>query len=218
MQNSKKMVRIYLGPSLPVSEAKEILEADYQPPIKRGDLDKIKNPKNYIVGIIDGAFHQSLAVSVVEVRQFIEDGGSIFGASSMGALRAVELKPLGMKGVGRIYQDYLSEKLNSDEDVALVFSPETGEALTIPTVQVKYAVEQAKKAGDLTPEAARKALSESKKIYYAERTLAMLLKVIGLKLKPEEVASLKKILTNPEMDPKRQDAIALLKVVKGCVS
>jgi len=29
---------VYLGPSLPLARAQELLEADYRPPVKRGDL------------------------------------------------------------------------------------------------------------------------------------------------------------------------------------
>jgi ribosomal protein S12 methylthiotransferase accessory factor len=74
---------VYLGPSLPVAEAQRILEADYRPPIKRGDL-----PAHYdgTVVIIDGEFGQNLSVSPNEILQLLDQGMHVIGASSMGAL------------------------------------------------------------------------------------------------------------------------------------
>lgn len=211
----KKRFRIYLGPSLSVSEAKKIFsEAEFCAPIRRGDLDKIKNPKNFVIGIVDGVFHQSLAVSVIEVRMFLEKGGIVFGASSMGALRAAELRHMGMRGIGQIYEDYVAGKLNSDEDVALALHPETGEALTIPTVQVKYAIGEAKLAKLISEKSARAALAASLKIYYPERALKMLAKSWEDKLNREEIAALINILSDPAHDPKRLDAIALMNLMR----
>lgn len=207
---------VYLGPSLPVADAKKILpDAKYLPPIRRGDLDNIKKPAGVTAVIIDGVFHHNLAVSVVEVRSFLGKGGIVYGASSMGALRAVELKPLGMIGIGRIYEDYLSGKLNSDEDVALSLCPESGRALTVPTVQVKYAVREARASGKISDATARAALAASKKIYYPERTLQMLLKTWAGKIPAKELGILRAILKNPEKDPKRRDAVKALSIVAG---
>ena len=89
---------LFLGPSIPdTDEAREVLEADYRPPIKRGDLDSIATGS--IVGIVDGVFHQDLSVSPREVHLAIGRGVTIFGSSSMGALRAAEVRaviPVGL--------------------------------------------------------------------------------------------------------------------------
>lgn len=208
-------IHVFLGPSLSLTEAKKILpDAEFHPPIRRGDLEKIKKPDRSLVGIVDGVFHQSLAVSIVEIRLFIENGGIIYGASSMGALRAAELKPLGMRGVGRIYEDFVSGKLSSDEDVALALHPDTGEALTIPTVQVKYVVREAKVAGLLSDKVARMALAASRKIFYPERTLRMLTKAWEEKIPKQEREVLLKLISDPAHDPKKTDAIALLDVMR----
>ena len=55
---------VFLGPSLPISRAQAVLpEATYLPPIRRGDLIAALHDRPAIVGIIDGQFLQSLAVS-----------------------------------------------------------------------------------------------------------------------------------------------------------
>lgn len=132
----------------------------------------------------------------------------------MGALRAAELRHMGMRGVGRIYEDYVSGKLNSDEDVALALHPETGAALTVPTVQVKYAIREAKKKKLISDKSARAALAASLRIYYPERALKMLAKSWGDALKTEEREVLISIISNPNCDPKRLDAIELITLMR----
>ncbi len=56
-------VVIFLGPTLPVSEARQILDAVYLPPVKQSDLiSAAARYKSDVIGIIDGVFSQSLSV------------------------------------------------------------------------------------------------------------------------------------------------------------
>src|SRR5262245_35548505 len=93
---------VFLGPSMPLADARRILDADYRPPVRRGDLEAL--PGGTLVGIVDGVFDQSLAVSPREIRDALERGVRILGSSSMGAMRAVELGAFGMIGVGRVFK------------------------------------------------------------------------------------------------------------------
>src|SRR4051812_34796576 len=105
---------VFLGPSLPLEHAKRTLPgADYRPPIKRGDLDAI--PGGTIVGMIDGVFGQTLAISPEEIREAVDRGVTIYGSSSMGALRAAEVR--GVLGVGRIFEMYRSGAIERDDGV-----------------------------------------------------------------------------------------------------
>ena len=45
-------------------------------------------------------------------------GTQVFGAASMGALRAAELAPFGMIGVGAIFAAYRDGRLTGDDEVA----------------------------------------------------------------------------------------------------
>ena len=83
-------VAIFTGPSLHPEKARQLLNAAILPPIKRGDLAQLSRAKLEIVGILDGEFYQSLAVSPKEILPLLESGVTVYGASSMGALRAVE--------------------------------------------------------------------------------------------------------------------------------
>ena len=137
---------VFVGPSLPQSQARKILKADYRPPIRRGDLETI--PANSVVAIIDGVFDQALSVSPSEIRAALDRNIRILGASSMGALRAVEVP--GVEGVGRIYEMYSSGVIEGDDEVALIFDPETMRPLCVPMVNVRHAVDRLAKPGTIS--------------------------------------------------------------------
>jgi hypothetical protein len=114
---------VFLGPSLPRARAKQILEADFRPPAKRGDIYRAAKEGAGIILLIDGVFFQECSVAHKEVIYALESGAKVLGASSMGALRAAELDIYGMEGIGKIYQAYKSGHLVSDDEVALIFDP-----------------------------------------------------------------------------------------------
>src|SRR4051794_37848995 len=114
---------VFLGSSLDPKEAAARLEACYLPPIRRGDLPRVIAEGTRSIGIIDGEFGQSLAVSVMEICAGLRQGIRIWGAASMGALRAAECQSVGMVGVGWIFQQYADGHMRNDDEVALLFDP-----------------------------------------------------------------------------------------------
>jgi hypothetical protein len=53
----------------------------------------------------------------------MEQGVHVFGAASMGALRAAEMHSLGMVGIGTIFQWYRDGKIVADDEVAVRHGP-----------------------------------------------------------------------------------------------
>ncbi len=174
------MVRIiiYAGLSIPFSEAKEILDSTqnveviYKRPIKRGDLSQALNENPDIIGIIDGVFHQNSAVGHKEILSVLKKGIKVFGASSMGALRASELDTLGMTGIGYVYNQYASGEVDSDDDVAVMLDSETLEPLSEPLINMKYVFENAADENVLTLDEKEELLAIAKKTYYPKRSYA----------------------------------------------
>ena len=121
---------VFLGPSLDQASAAKILAAEYRPPAKRGDILAAVADGADIIGLIDGVFHQDCAVTHREILTAVKGGITVVGASSMGALRAAEMDTLGMTGIGRIYHMYKDGTITSDDEVALVFDPVSGYALS----------------------------------------------------------------------------------------
>ena len=63
---------VFLGPSLARAEAEKILEADYRPPAKRGDLYNAAREGARIILLIDGVFFQECSVAHKEVLYALE--------------------------------------------------------------------------------------------------------------------------------------------------
>ncbi|MCS7103458.1 MAG: TfuA-like protein, partial [Candidatus Korarchaeum sp.] len=129
---------IFTGPSLTHQEALEIFrDALYLPPIRRGDAKKAIGEGFDIIGIIDGVFHQNVAISPREILDVMRAGVTVIGGGSMGALRAAELHEFGMIGVGRIFEMYRRGEIDSDDEVALIFNPITLEPLSEPLINIR---------------------------------------------------------------------------------
>lgn len=169
---------IYAGLSLPFSEAKDILDSTedieviYKKPIQRGDLTQALNENPDIIGIIDGVFHQNSAVGHKEILNVMKNGIKVFGASSMGALRASELDTLGMVGIGYVYNQYASGEVDSDDDVAVMLDSETLEPLSEPLINMKYVFEKAVDENILTIDEKDELIGIAKKTYYPKRSYA----------------------------------------------
>src|ERR1017187_1273794 len=133
-------VAIFLGPSLPVTEARQILDATYLPPAGQSDLlSAAIELQPDVIGLVDGVFLQSLSVWHKEILFALKRGIRIYGSRSMGALRAAETDAFGMIGVGQVYRMYASGELMDDDEVALSHgSHDQGyKPLSLPMVNVR---------------------------------------------------------------------------------
>ncbi len=72
---------------------------------------------------MDGFFEHVPSVWHKEILWAMSEGIHVFGAASMGALRAAELADFGMVGVGRIFELYRAGVLTADDEVALAHLP-----------------------------------------------------------------------------------------------
>jgi len=204
-----------LGPSLEVDTAEKILAARYLPPAKRGDLTDVVNSGVKIIGLIDGFFFQNSAVAHREILYGLRKGISVVGASSMGALRAAELYPYGMIGIGKIYEAYKSGRLVSDDEVALIFDPVTYKPLSEPLVNIRYNIYLAEKEGVIDKNVGKILLNIAKGLYYPKRSYMTILKMAEGKIKEEMLTRFKNFITTRKRDLKREDTILALKKIKN---
>lgn len=161
---------VFLGPSLDRESAREILAADYRPPAARGDVQRAATDGARIIGLIDGVFHQQSAVAHREILAVLRAGVRVVGASSMGAIRAAELDTFGMEGVGECYRCFRDGRLIADDEVALVFDPETGTPLSEPMVNIRATLRRAVREGVIDGDAARAICDAGRGLFYADRT------------------------------------------------
>lgn len=206
---------IFVGPSLDRDTAATRLRAELHPPIKRGDLDDLlaRDQLPATVGIIDGAFLQSLAISPKEVLRAIDRGIVLFGSSSMGALRAVECAPFGMIGIGKIYGEYQSGRIDADDEVAIVYDSSTGRALSEPMINMRFAVTTALAAGVVSAAIAERFIQIAKGLYFPDRTTRTVLGLLAAEV-GDACAALREFFARQAPDTKREDAIALLDAMR----
>ncbi|MFC4006941.1 YcaO-like family protein [Nonomuraea purpurea] len=198
---------VFLGPSIGLDLARRTLpDADFRPPIRRGDLDAL--PEGAVVGIVDGVFDQSLAISPAEIREAIRRGIVVYGAASMGALRAADVK--GVVGVGRIHDMYRTGTIDRDDEVALLFDPDTHLPVTEPLVNVRYAVERLVSSGTLARQAGDELVKAAEKLHYSERTYPNIIRCSAL-AGASDAGDLVRLLRN--FDLKREDAQFLLETL-----
>lgn len=205
---------VFLGPSLERDTAETILPAEYRPPAKRGDLLHAVQDGADIIGLIDGVFHQESAVAHREILTAIKKGVRVIGSSSMGALRAAEMDTLGMTGIGEIYLMFRSGHLIADDEVALVFDPETGLSLSEPLVNVRFTLKEAENLGIITPQDHAVLLAAAQAVFYPQRTYAKVVAVAGDAVLPEIRERFLTWVQLHAVDQKRKDAVAALEYIK----
>ena len=116
---------IFAGPSLPPDARPDLgIDIDWRPPIRQGDLYRAALGRPAVIGVIDGYFEVTPTVWHKEILWAMAHGIHVYGAASIGALRAAELDTLGMKGIGRIYEDFRDGILEDDDEVAVLHGPE----------------------------------------------------------------------------------------------
>jgi len=194
---------VFLGPSLDLATARSCLEATYLPPIKRGDLAQVP-PETGIVGIIDGEFQQTPAVSPKEILPLLDRGVTVCGASSIGALRAAELHTEGMIGVGAIFEMYRDRIIDADDEVAVAYSPSTLRPVSEPLVNIRFALCAAVAQGVIAEGEADKIINSLKDVYFPLRSYQLVARMCP---------ALAGFFQSERYDQKRDDALLLLQTI-----
>lgn len=215
MNYRQNEIIIFLGPTLSLAEAQRILpHATYLPPVQCGDMLRALRLQPKIIAIIDGLFETRAAVWHKEILLCLERGIHVYGASSMGALRAAELAHHGMVGVGKIFQDYYHGRLNDDDEVAVIHTPSPHYlSLTDAMVNVRTTLDHAVCAKILGQEIAALIADITKNIFYRERTFDKALEIAQSNgIDKKIIARFRQWLHNDNyVDLKKRDAIELLK-------
>ncbi len=207
---------IFLGPSLPIEKAKEILDADYRLPAKKGDILQLIPTGVRIVGLIDGYFLQDYPPTPIEVYNLLRKRDvRVFGSSSLGALRAVELKQFGIVGIGKIFELFSKGIMDSDDEVAVTFTGYEGyksDAL----IDIRYNLFLAKKNSIIDGVTKKIILRISKDTYFPYRTYNDIIDE-SKRLFPsqkKQIEDFKEYLVKNKRSLKEKDAIDLLTYIK----
>ena len=212
---------VFVGPTLPVHEVRELLDAVYLPPVAQGDVLRAAQLKPKAIGIIDGFFERVPAVWHKEILWAMGQGIHVFGSASIGALRAAELHPFGMVGVGRIFEAFRDGVLEDDDEVALIHGPtESGyRPMSVPMVNIRRSLSDAVKAGVIGERTGEGLLRVAKSLHYAERDYPRIARQAALGGFPAgELADLLAWVERQGADQKREDAVEMLGAMKTVLS
>lgn len=210
-------VYIFTGPSLPPKDAQAELDAVYLPPVSQGDVHRVALKQPAAIGIIDGYFENVPSVWHKEVLWAMARGIHVYGAASMGALRAAELAAFGMEGVGAIFEAFRDGYLEDDDEVAVSHGPmEVGyPVLCEAMVNIRRTFSDATEQGVISPECCAHLTDIAKSLYYQRRTYPAILQAAsGDKLSGDELRKLMDWLPEGKRNQKREDALLMLQMMK----
>lgn len=208
---------VFLGPSINIEHARTVLDVDFLPPARMGDIYRAVERGVKIIGLIDGLFEQVPAVWHKEILYAIDQGVIVFGGSSMGALRAAELHSFGMLGVGAIFQDFASGKLEDDDEVAVVHGnlDEAYVNHSEAMVNLRYGLLSAVEAGVLDSAQMAELVAYAKAQFYPNRCWD------GIFFHAQQSGmpcskNLEEFINSNTPNQKRDDAIAVLEAIAAC--
>lgn len=197
---------VFVGPSLPhrVRPVSDVLT--WRPPAARGDLDELDLPSDARVVLVDGYLIHQHPPSPTEVFRLVQRNHEVWGCSSLGALRAAELREHGMRGSGWIYDRVLDRTITCDDELVAPLDPRTDEAAGVFLANIRFALEQLLVAKRASRAQARFLIDTLGAVHFAQRTSDRC-RDLGRSagLEDDAIASLL------ASDVKRQDAAVLIR-------
>jgi hypothetical protein len=208
---------VFLGPTLELDAARAILPAAvYARPAAAGDVfNAVENQAEAVV-LIDGLFDQVPSVWHKEILYALSRGIPVYGASSLGALRAAELHSFGMIGVGRIFEAFRDGVLEDDDEVAVVHrAAEDGFAcLSEAMVNLRDGLVGAAAAGVIRDVTRDRLEAAAKARFYAARSWdGVYADAATLGIAADEVAALRAFVQRERPNLKRDDGVRVLELV-----
>ncbi len=209
---------IYLGPSLSINKAKKIIDAEFRPPAKKGDFINLNllTERRDIV-LIDGVFLQEYPPSPIEVFQVIKNTNfKVYGAASIGALRAVELEKFGMKGIGKIFGFFKQNIINSDDEIAVTFDSNYN-LLSEAMIDIRYNIFLSWKLGIIDKETKQMMVNLAKRLYFPFRTYENIIKKSCLLFPSKEkyISKFSNYISMNKVSLKELDAIHALQYMSS---
>lgn len=178
---------IFTGPSLLRCEAQALFPgARIEPPVARGDLERLCGEGVSTFLVIDGVFAHRLAVPPSEVVSVLRAGAWAVGAASLGAIRAAECWPAGMEGRGAVYRLYRWRVISDDDEVAVATDPDRDfAAVSVALISVRFALLAALRRRLLDREAAGTVLAAARSQHFSQRSWPSIFSLAGIRASRE---------------------------------
>lgn len=136
---------LFAGPTALGLAPRLLRGVEQRAPARRGDIDALlAEPRRRpgVVVLCDGVFQAVPAVGHAELCRALDAGWALWGVSSIGAIRAHELRGAGMRGFGWAYAQFARHADFTDDEFAQLHLGEPPWLpLSEPLVNVRHAVE-----------------------------------------------------------------------------
>lgn len=159
------------------------------PPARRGDIENLLNNEPSRIVLVDGVFDQQPAIGHREIYEAITLGWEVLGLSSMGAIRAYEMRNYGMKGIGHVYNMFVENPELTDDEVALhhipnpIYTPIT-EAL----VNIRFIFNFFSDRHGISSEEGNIVVDKLKKFWFGDRTISQIENVmLEVDISPDKI-------------------------------
>jgi hypothetical protein len=208
---------VFAGPTLYGDSLLGARDVLWRPPAKEGDVYKAAREMPIAIGIIDGVFETAFSIWHKEILWALSRGIHVFGAASMGALRAAELAPFGMRGIGTVFEQYRDRILNDDDEVAVLHvGAELGfRPLSEALVDMRATIERAQNLRVVSERDGDHILATAKATFYKERSWTHVLKrAATTPARKKDFARLLAWLDKNKVERKRDDARAMISAMR----
>lgn len=208
---------VFSGPSLPDATL-HAGSIHVRGPALLGDVAKAVIEGATVIGLIDGYFENVASVWHKEILYALSEGVQVYGAASMGALRAAECAPFGMIGVGEVFTRYATGEIVDDDAVAQVHGPAELDyiALSEPLVNIEATMQALRLRRLITETEYGSVCSAARAMFFKERSYAGVLTAAAL-LPIARKAEIARLIEGHCRNVKREDALLLLERVESAI-
>ena len=201
-------LHVFAGPSLVDSPVTGLPGVCRHPPVAHGDVYQVRLRPDDAVVIVDGVYQHTPPVRHKEILELAGSGVPVYGAASIGALRACDLAGHGITGLGTVFGWYRDGRLESDADVALVHGDGDSDfrAFTHAVASIIGAADHLVRAGRLDTGTAGTLAEVARSVHFAERSTGALLAAADAAGLGPAMQETLHALARPGGDVKRTDA------------
>jgi hypothetical protein len=162
---------VFVGPTRVPKKAYP--QIDFFPPAALGSVFRAFEHGYRRIGIIDGFFGNTPSVWHKEIMFVIAKGAEVVGAASTGALRAAELAPYGMRGIGNIYRLYRRASIADDDEVCVTHAIEELDFMPLsePMISIRYTLRDLRHEGAVSAGEEKAVAGQLKAAHFSERTI-----------------------------------------------
>jgi hypothetical protein len=210
---------IFLGPSLMLEKAKAILDADYKPPAKKGDLLALLglSDTKRVIGLIDGLFLQDYPPTPIEVYSIlVRKNLTVVGGASLGALRAVELEKFGMIGIGKVFELFKNGIIDADDEVAVTFDQTNHKVQSEAMIDIRFNLFIAQRKRIIDADTKRALAKVAKDTYFPFRNYESIIdeSIKRFQIFEEQLEAFRNYIRKNKDSLKERDAIRTISYIK----